>query len=318
MTALAAITPADIEVTAERAKQYGRSAKSGATQRAYGSDLADFRAWCEARGLCALPSTSQTIACYLSDLADAGRKVATIRRRLAAIADLHSLHEYENPAKTKVVREIIRGIAREKGTAPHKKVAISVDGLRAALRTIDAACDLRAVRDRALLLVGFFGALRRSELVAIDVEDLRFERKGVVLTIRRSKTDQEAQGVDVGIPQHPDQAIDPVRALRSWLDAAGIISGPIFRSFSLHGALQERRIGGRDVARILQRAAKDAGIAGDIGGHSLRAGFVTAAAKAGVSIDRIQAVSRHKSVPILLGYVRRANVLEDAPQLAIR
>ena len=317
-TALATIATADLDLTAERAKEYGRSAKSGATQRAYAADLADFRAWCEAHGLSALPATSQTIALYLTSLADGGRKVATIRRRLAAIADLHAQHGIENPAHAKAVREIIRGIARELGTAPHKKAALTTDGLRAALRTIDAACDLRAVRDRALLLVGFHGALRRSELAAIDVEDLRFERKGVVLTIRRSKTDQEAQGVEIGLPQHPDPAIDPVRALRSWLDAAGIISGPVFRSFSMRGELQDRRIDGRDVARILQRAAKDAGIDGDIGGHSLRAGFVTAAAKAGVSIDRIAAVSRHKSVPVLLGYVRRANVLEDAPQLAIR
>lgn len=321
-SALATLTPealpAQLEHTAERAKEYGRNARAAATHRAYAADIAGFIAWCDARGLASLPASSQTLALYLTELAQGGRRVATIRRKVVAIADLHTRHELENPATSKPVREILRGIAREHGIAPHKKAALTVDGLRAALATIDAASDLRSLRDRCLLLVGFHGALRRSELAAINVEDLRFEKHGVVLTIRRSKTDQEAAGVEIGLPQHPDSTIDPVRALHAWLHAAAITGGPVFLSFSMRGELQAQRIGGRDVARILQRVAKHACIEGDLAGHSLRAGFVTAAAKAGVAIDRIAAVSRHKSVPILLGYVRRATVLDDAPQLAIR
>lgn len=238
-------------------------------------------------------------------------------RRVAAILDLHARAEVENPS-TKLVREVLRGIAREKGVAPRKKAGLTVDALRAALRSVDAVGGLRGLRDRALLLVGFHGALRRSELAALDVEDLRFEPTGVVLSIRKSKTDQEGAGAEIGLPRHPDATIDPVCALEAWIAAAAIIAGPVFRSFTMRGELQANRIDGRDVARIVQRIAKDAHLEGDLGGHSLRAGFVTAAAKAGVSIDRIAQVSRHKSVPILLGYIRRANVLEDARQLAIR
>jgi integrase len=309
--------PANLEATVERAKEYGRSARSASTHRAYATDVADFHAWCTSRGLESLPATPQTLALYLTEQAEAGRKIATIRRRVAAIVDLHATAGLENPAGAKIVREIVRGIAREKGTAPRKKAALTVDGLRAALRTVDAG-DLRALRDRALLLVGFHGALRRSEIAALDVADLRFEPTGVVLSIRRSKTDQEGAGAEIGLPRHPDATIDPVRALEAWIAAAAIVDGPVFRSFTMHGALQANRIDGRDVARIVQRVAKDARLEGDLGGHSLRAGFVTAAAKAGVSIDRIAQVSRHRSVPILLSYIRRANVLEDAPQLAIR
>ena len=160
--------------------------------------------------------------------------------------------------------------------------------------------------------------MRRSELVALDVEDLQFEPEGLILRIRRSKTDQEGQGAEIGLPRHPDATIDPVRALEYWLEAAVITTRPVFRSLSLRGELQATRLDGRDVARILQRAARRVGVCSDLAAHSLRAGFITAAAKAGVAIDRIAAVSRHKSVPVLLGYVRRARVLEDAPQLAIR
>ena len=168
--------PATLEATAERAKEYGRNAKSASTHRAYRSDVADFRAWCTSRGLEPLPATPQTLALYLTAQAETGRKIATIRRRVAAIGDLHTTAGFENPAGAKVVREIVRGIAREKGTAPRKKAALTVDGLRAALRPVDAA-DLRALRDRALLLVGFHGALRRSEIAALQWQDFDFERQ---------------------------------------------------------------------------------------------------------------------------------------------
>src|SRR5579875_1090135 len=286
---------------AERAKAYGRSAQAPATRRAYAADLADFTPGAPAA---AAPP-------------DAGRRVSTIRRRIAAIADLHSRHELASPTTSKLFREVLRGISRERGTAPHKKAALTVEGLRAILDEL-ANEGLRGIRDRALLLVGFHGALRRSELVALDVEDLQFEPEGLILRIRASTTDQEGQGAEIGLPRHPDATIEPVRAREYWLEAAVITTRPVFRSLSLRGELQATRLDGRDVARILQRAARRVGVCSDLAAHSLRAGFITAAAKAGVAIDRIAAVSRHKSVPVLLGYVRRARVLEDAPQLAIR
>lgn len=307
----------NLAATAERAKAYGRNAKSAATRRAYAADLRDFEAFCLANGLMSLPAEPTTVALYLTHSAEIGKTVATIRRRLAAIADAHEEAGVESPVKAKPVRAILSGIAREKGVASVQKAAITIDVLKDALLATSGD-DLRALRDRAILLVGFHGALRRSEIAGLDVADLRFEREGVVVTIRRSKTDQEGAGVEIGLPRHPVAAICPVRALSAWLDAACISIGPVFRTFTMQGALQDHCIDGRDVARTLQRIAKVARLTGDIGGHSLRAGFITSAAKAGVGIDAIARVSRHKSVPVLLRYVRRARIFEDAPQLALR
>lgn len=302
--------------TMESAKGYGRAAKSVATRKAYASDLRDFAAFCGQHGLATLPAEATTVGLYITALADRGLSVSTIRRRVAAIADSHSDVELPSPGAAKPVCAILAGISREKGVAPAKKAALTIDLVRQALD----ACrtDLHGLRDRAVILLGFHGALRRSELAALNVEDLAFERQGVVATIRRSKTDQEAAGYEIGIPSHPDQAIDAVRALRAYLEAADITTGPVFRTFDFAGKLQANRIDGRDVARIVQSAAKGAGLTGNMGGHSLRAGFVTSAAQANVAIDRIAQVSRHKSPAILLGYVRRARVFDDAPQLAIR
>lgn len=167
--------------------------------------------------------------------------------------------------------------------APYRKAALTVDLLRLALAALDGD-GLRVLRDHAILLVAFNGALRRSEVAALDVEDLRFEPDGVVVTIRRSKTDQEGVGYDIGLPNHPDEAICPVHALRRWIEAA-LEGGALFRTFEWSGkAMRATRIDDKGVARLVKRAAKAAGITADVSGYSLRAGFVTSAAKAGISI----------------------------------
>lgn len=322
MTALASMPPAQplatLAETFERAAEYGRASKSAATRRAYASDFRDFSAWCAVHGLRSLPTEPQAVAAYLAHLANIGKSVSTIRRRKSAIAYTHDQAGQDDPTSGKHVRRILEGIAREKGVAPYRKAAMTVDLLRAALATLDSD-QLRAQRDRAILLVAFHAALRRSEVAALDVEDLRFEPEGVVVTIRRSKTDQEGVGYEIGLPHHPDEALCPVRAIRTWIETAGHDSGALFRTFVWSGrAMRGNRIDGKGVARIVKRVAKAANLAGDLSGHSLRAGFVTSAAKAGVSIDRIANVSRHKSPAVLLGYIRRANLFEDPPQISIR
>jgi integrase len=181
--------------------------------------------------------------------------------------------------------------------------------------------SLRSLRDRALLLVGFAAALRRSEIVALDVRDLDLGRdaRGVTLLIRRSKTDQEQQGEAIAIPIAEEEALCPVQALYAWLEAAQISEGPVFRSFALprgrtrSEVVQKNRLTGQDVARILRRVLKAADIDGDFAGHSLRAGFITSAAVRGVSEASIQRVSRHRSTAVLRGYVRHATRFDDAP-----
>jgi integrase len=266
-----------------------------------------------------LPAAPETAGRYLADLADQGRAVATLRRRAAAIARAHDTHMLSDPCASPHVRNVLSGIARKHGVAPKKKGALTLDRLQAVLCELDDA--LQGTRDRALILLGFAGAFRRSELAALNVDDLCWETRGLVVTLRRSKTDQEGQGRAVGIPALNVAALCPVHALRVWLEASAITSGPLFRTFGLRRGdrpqeLTPNRIDARDVARILQRAVVRAGVPGDFAAHSLRAGFITSAAAANVSEIDIARVSGHKSADVLRGYVRRATVLE-APPLSV-
>jgi integrase len=310
---------------AERASTYEYASLSAATLRAYAQGWTDFEAWATQHRTPSLPAAPETVGRYLADLADQGRAVATLRRRAAAIARAHDVRGLADPCASAHVRNVLSGIARTFGAAQKKKDALTLDRLRAVLFELDDS--LQDARDRALILLGFAGAFRRSELAALDVEDLRWETRGIVATLRRSKTDQKGKGREIGIPALADgrPTIDelcPVRALRAWLEASGIANGPLFRTFGLPRgreaqALTPQRIDARDVARVLQRAAARAGIAGDFAAHSLRAGFITAAAAAHVSEIDIARVSGHKSADILRGYVRHATVLEAPPLYAM-
>jgi integrase len=295
--------------TIERAREYAEASHAAATHRAYASTMRLFRAWCAPRHLEALPATPQTVVLYVTHLAGFA-KLATIRRHLAAIAFTHRETGLESPVAHEVVRRVVRGIARTNGAAQAKKAAITIDVLRAMLLAVRGH-DLKVKRDRAILLLGFAAALRRSELAALNVEDLRWSRNGLAITIRRSKTDQIGQGAEIAVPFVTTQSLCAARAVRQWLDTAGITSGPIFRTFTLRSQLSDRRIDGRDVANLVHSLAARAGAVGDFSGHSLRAGFITSAAKAKVSLDSIARTSRHKSLTVLMGYVRPAQAFDD-------
>ena len=302
--------------TIEGAKEYGRNARASATRRAYASDLRDFEDYCASNGLAALPATPQTVALYVTALAQSGRKVSTIRRRLSSISHAHrQAGVFDSPTRFFEVTEVMKGIARTLGVAPKRKAAMTIDLLRRAIATTPDT--LRGKRDRAIMLLGFNLAARRSEIAALNVDDLVFSSKGLNVTIRKSKTDQEGVGAEIGIPTHGDKSIDAASAVREYLEGAGITEGPVFRTFSLRGNLQENRIDPKDVALCVQRLSAAANVEGDMAGHSLRSGFITSAAINKIGIDRISRVSRHKSVPILLGYVRRADPFDDAPQAEI-
>jgi len=257
-----------------------------------------------------LPATPQAVALYLAELAGK-RKVATVRRRVVAITQHHKLLGFPSPTADPIVREILKGIERTHGVAAHRKTALTAELLKDVLHRLDTS--LRGRRDRALLLLTFAGGFRRSEVAALDVADVRFERRGIIVTLRRSKTDQVGSGREVAIPQLRTEAICPVHALREWLEAAEISAGPIFRTFSIRGELQENRIDGRDVARLVQRLAGRARLEGDFAAHSLRAGFVTSGAEHGITEASLQNVTGHRSATILRGYVRRATLFDDAP-----
>lgn len=223
-------------------RAYQRASKADATVRAYTSDARVFQDWCAQFGFRSLPSTPEAVAAFIVSEAEAGRAASTLGRRLAAIRYAHKLARAADPTDDEGVRAAMKGARRKVGVAPTQKAAATAEILAALLmRTPDT---LTGKRDRALLALGFAGAFRRSELVALDVEDLRDDPEGLRVMVRRSKVDQEGRGFEKAIPH--GRFIRPVALVREWLDAAGITSGPVFRPVSRSGRVRKSAQGGNE------------------------------------------------------------------------
>lgn len=309
MTDLTLHQPADLAAPLDKARVYAEQATAENTRAAYRSDWSHFTTWCAEHGAPALPADVSTVAAYLADCADTF-KLSTIERRLVSISKAHQLASASNPAKTEQIHLVMSGIRRALGRAQTQKAPAVTEVIRAMLDTLGSGPA--GLRDRALLLIGFAGAFRRSELVALDIADLAFVPSGVVITLRRSKTDQEGQGRNIGIPMGLFVATCPVRALRSWIEAAELVSGALFRPIDRHGNIKADRLTSHAVARIVKRTAAAAGLdAGLFSGHSLRAGLATAAAAAGAGDRSIQKQTGHKSRAMLDRYIRSAELFRD-------
>jgi integrase len=290
------------------ARDFLASEKSEATRRAYASDWRIFTGYCAARGLMALPAAPDSVMAFLAAEARGGAKASTLGRRVAAIRYAHRCAGLEPPTNGEAVKATLRGIRRSIGTARTQKAPATADLVRAML---DACPDTpHGKRDRALLALGFAGAFRRSELVALRVEDLAEVPDGFRVTIRRSKTDQEGQGQQLVVPR--GAKLRPVEAVQTWLAAAGITSGPVFRAVAKGGAIGAAALSGDAVPDVIKAAARRTGLDPALfSGHSLRAGFLTSAAEAGATVFKMMEVSRHKSVDVLAGYVRRSDMFRD-------
>jgi site-specific recombinase XerD len=296
----------------ERVGEYARASRSASTWRAYDADLRHFAAWCAGHRppLAALPAGPATVAGYLTALADSGYKPSTIRRRMAAVSVAHQLARHLNPVSSPEVEAVWDGIRRIHGTAPNRKNALETTLLTQVLAELDDS-RLADIRDRALLLVGFAGCLRRSELVALDVADIAETADGLVLTIRRSKTDQEQAGAMVGLAYGSYRPTCPVRSWAAWQEAAALTDGPAFRGVDRHGRLGTGRLDAGSVARIVQRRVGAAGLtADDFAGHSLRSGFATAAARSGVPDRSIMRQGRWRSSSSLDSYIRAGHLFD--------
>ena len=282
---------------------YALAEKSAATRRAYRSDFTAFTTWCGRRALQPIPAAPETVAAFIADQANAGFRASTLGRRVAAIAYAHALAGLEPPTSSKAVRVVLGGARRKIGTKPTQKAPATAERIAAMLA--DLPDTLTGRRDGALLALGFAGAFRRSELIALEVADLVFEAEGLRVHIRHSKTDQEGRGQEIAIPR--GTKLRPVSAVQDWLKAAKIKDGPVFRSINRHGRIGAA-LSAQSVALIVKRYAEIAGLdPRDFAGHSLRAGFLTSAAEAGADVLRMMEVSRHKRVETVQGYVRRAN-----------
>lgn len=289
----------------DEARALVRAAKSANTRRAYKSAWRDFEHWCKQFHFAPLPASASVIVEYLRLLADYST-VSTLQVKLAAISFAHTAAHQPDPTDTPEVRAVMAGIRRQLGTAPNKKAPITRADLE---RMITSLPDtLTGKRDKAILLIGFAGAFRRSELIALDVKHIVFLEDRAVITLEKSKTDQEGRGAKKHIPRMDDDPdLCPVAALQAWLFAAGIQSGAVFRKVDRWGKVWERRLNSGTVAEIVKSAARAAGLNPDVmAGHSLRSGFITSAAGRNVAEWKIQQVSKHKSVDVLRGYIQDA------------
>lgn len=285
----------------ERLQPYIEEATSPATRKAYRVDLRHFQEW---GGM--LPSTPQVVADYLAHLAQTHRP-STLQRRIAAIARAHHTLNLPDPTKHELVRLTLRGIRRKLGTAQRQARPLMKEDVVAIIATLGDSP--RDVRDKCLLLLGFCGAFRRSELVALNVEDLERVPQGVIVTIRQSKTDQEGRGRRIGIPLGRHHMMCPVQALAQHLVLLGVTQGPLFRSLNPRGELSEGRLSGRSVSSIIKKRAAQAGLeATGLSGHSLRAGLATSAAQAGIRPDKIREQTGHASDAMLQRYIRDGDI----------
>lgn len=307
--------PESVELVplADQVRAFITAAKADNTRRAYRSDWRHFEEWCRGHGLVVLPAAPDTVALYLTALA-ADHKPASLQRKLTSITKAHQAAGFPSPASMQhaVVSETLKGIRRSLGTAqPGKEPLLTAD----ILNLLDALDDdLLGCRDRALLLVGFAGGFRRSELVALDVEDVKETADGLVIQIRRSKTDPEGKGTTVALPYGSSAATCPVRSYRAWIAAAGITSGPAFRSVDRHGRVGVGRMNAGSIARLIKRAADAAGLdPANYAGHSLRAGFATQAFLNGAAEVSIMRQTRHKSLNTLRKYIRDRSLFRDNP-----
>lgn len=297
----------------DKARQSIYIARAENTVDAYRADWNDFCDWCTYHKVSSFPATPETIVNYINDLAD-NAKANTVARRLSALTEnFDAAGIKENPCRFPMVKNALRGIKRMKGTLQRGKAPILFDDIKEMMTYLPGE-NIQQIRDKAILLVGFYGALRRSEIVGLDVEDLRFTRLGLLLTLRRSKTDPFDKGQMIAIPKVKNTDYCAVTALRRWLDVSKITAGPVFRGFTKTHKVRKTRMADRTIAVIVKHYAELIGMdPKDYGAHSLRHGFATSAALQHVEERDIMRQTRHHSQAMVRRYIDEADRLIDNP-----
>jgi site-specific recombinase XerD len=300
--------PSTLRAALETAADLASNSRAASTRAAYASDWRIFARWCETHGLCSMPASPAAVAAFLADQVEQDMKPSTLGRRLAAIKYRHKTAGEESPTDDERVKAVLNGARRTIGVAPRKLAAATSE------KTIGMATLVRpglaGLRDRAILLLAFSLAARRSELVALDVEDIEECPEGLRVRIRRSKTDQEGQGTVVAVCR--GSIADPVAAVQDYIKAGGIESGPLFRRIRRGNHITDHRLGAQTICKLVKDQAAKLGLdPKKYGAHSMRAGFLTSAAAKGANLFKMMDVSRHKSVDTLRGYVRSADAFRD-------
>jgi site-specific recombinase XerD len=290
-----------------------KSSKANNTLRAYKSDFNDFGAFCAKHGFSSMPTEPKVVSLYLTYLS-ANSKISTLRRRLVSIGVVHKLKGHYLDTKHPVIIENLMGIKRKKGSIQIGKKPILINHLKQIINVIDEEKieKIKKLRNRTLILIGFGGGFRRTELISIDHEDIDLVEEGVKITLRRSKTDQFGEGLVKGLPYFTNEKYCPVTSLKNWLNLSKIKTGPIFRRFTKGSILTSHRLTDQSVALIIKDCLKLAGIENqNFSGHSLRSGFATVAADSGADERSIMAMTGHKTTQMVRRYIRDANIFKN-------
>ena len=291
-----------------------QSSKAQNTVRAYKSDFNDFNLFCLKNGLKSLPTDPKIVSLYLTHLSTKEAKMSTLKRRLVSIGVIHKLKGHYLDTKHPSIIENIMGIKRRKGSIQKGKKPLLINNLKLIINAIDQQKkeDLKKIRDRSIILIGFSGGFRRNEIVSLDLDDLDFVEEGLKINLKRSKTDQFGEGSLKGLPYFDNPEYCPVISIRKWIEISKINSGPLFRRFTKGSRLSENRLTDQSVALIIKEYLELAGIdSKNYSGHSLRSGFATSAAESGAEERSIMAMTGHKSTEMVRRYIKDANLFKN-------
>jgi len=305
---------ADIKALQEETLLNLQNSKASNTVRAYKSDFKDFGLFCVQNGLKNLPSDPKIVSLYLTHLSTKDMKMSTIKRRLVSIGVIHKMKGHYLDTKHPVITENLMGIKRRKGINQKGKKPILINYLKLLIDVIDEQKieNIKKLRDKCILLIGFSGGFRRNEITSLDKDDLEFVFEGVKITVKRSKTDQFGKGFTKGLPYFESKFYCPVLTLQKWLNISKITKGPLFRKFLKGSKLSESRLSDQTVALIIKQYLNIAGIdSSNYSGHSLRSGFATSAAESGAEERSIMAMTGHKSAQMVRRYIQEANLFKN-------
>ena len=304
----------DIKALQEETLLNLRSSKAKNTVRAYKSDFNDFGLFCVQNGFKSLPSEPKIVSLYLTYLSSKDVKISTLKRRLVSIGVIHKLKGHYLDTKHPMIIENIMGIKRRKGTAQKGKKPILINILKTIVNVIDnqKKDEIKKLRDRSIILMGFSGGFRRNEIISLNYDDLDFVSEGLKINIRRSKTDQFGEGSIKALPYFDTSQYCPVISLKKWIDLSKINSGPLFRRFLKGSKLSKDRLTDQTVALLIKEYLNLAGIESkNYSGHSLRSGFATSAAESGAEERSIMSMTGHKSTEMVRRYIKEANLFKN-------
>ena len=291
-----------------------QNSKANNTIRAYKSDFNDFQLFCVQNGFKSLPSEPKIVALYLTYLSTKELKMSTLKRRLVSIGVIHKLKGHYLDTKHPSIIENIMGIKRRKGSLQKGKKPLLINNLKLIINVIDKEKneEIKKLRDRSIILIGFSGGFRRNEIVSLNYEDLDFVEEGPKISLKRSKTDQFGKGFIKAFPYFDNSQYCPVVSIRNWLEISKINSGPLFRRFTKGSKLSDRRLSDQTVALLIKDYLKIAGIESrNYSGHSLRSGFATSAAESGAEERSIMAMTGHKSTEMVRRYIIESNLFKN-------